>query len=399
MNQDLGLRILSQILGWSDDEAREEFAWLRLMARLKYDGYRDFLAGARFIESLAIWLQQFKNEDRKLAYAFVRSSLVYVGPGEMQRLVELFFPSVVQNRLQNIISARLGIPKYKLPSNLKAQKDLEILRRKTLFMALSEGARMDTVRHSNAGVLSNEQFVVATQLDRDKWHDLLGNLRTDLKDPGAKFALVYLIDDFMGTGTSLLRYNEEKKKWGGKLVRFRDSVSLARKSGEMPFENNWQLGVHHYLAGDAAVKAVVNREIEARSAFIETSKIPSFIQNLLKPLGLLQNERTWAGDVQFSFGMIFPPGFPINEPNNSAHPFIPLTNSYYDPIIRTKHTDVGGVKHMGLGYGGCALPLILEHNTPNNSVSLLWAETDGGVRDGVEAPAMRPLFRRRQRHS
>ena len=54
MNQDLGLRILSQILDWPDEHARKEFDWLRLMARLKYDGYRDFQAGMRFIESLAV---------------------------------------------------------------------------------------------------------------------------------------------------------------------------------------------------------------------------------------------------------------------------------------------------------------------------------------------------------
>ena len=48
MNQDLGLKILAQIMHWSDERAREEYRWLRLMARLKYDGYRDFQAGMRF---------------------------------------------------------------------------------------------------------------------------------------------------------------------------------------------------------------------------------------------------------------------------------------------------------------------------------------------------------------
>lgn len=47
-------------------------------------------------------------------------------------------------------------------------------------------------------------------------------------------------------------------------------------------------------------------------------------------------------------------------------------------MLRTTHTDVGGVEHLGLGYGGCALPLVLDHNTPNNSVALLWAETEAG---------------------
>jgi len=59
MNQDLALRVLGQIMAWNDEQARDEFRWLRLMARLKYDGYRDFQAGMRFIESLATWLQQF----------------------------------------------------------------------------------------------------------------------------------------------------------------------------------------------------------------------------------------------------------------------------------------------------------------------------------------------------
>ena len=66
-----------------------------------------------------------------------------------------------------------------------------------------------------------------------------------------------------------------------------------------------------------------------------------------------------------------------------------LTEIYYDPKIETKHTNVGGVAHLGLGYGGCALPLVLDHNTPNNAVALLWAETDGGQKDSVMLPAMR----------
>ena len=95
MNQELGLRILSGILEWSDEQARREFEWLRLMARLKYDGYRDFQAGMRFIESLATWLQQFERAERQVAYRFLRTTLLYIGPAEMQRLVEQFYPRFV----------------------------------------------------------------------------------------------------------------------------------------------------------------------------------------------------------------------------------------------------------------------------------------------------------------
>jgi hypothetical protein len=78
-------------------------------------------------------------------------------------------------------------------------------------------------------------------------------------------------------------------------------------------------------------------------------------------------------------------------------PFIALTKKYYDPRIRNTHTDKGGTTDISLGYAGCALPLVLDHNTPNNSVALLWAESE--PQESYDGRMMRPLFRRRQRHS
>lgn len=380
MNQDLGLKVLSQIMNWSDDRARKEFEWLRLMARLKYDGYRDFKAGMRFIESLATWLQQFAAAERESAYAFVRESLVYIGPSEMQRLVEQFYPRTVSDRLTRTVAAERALPIYRVLADPDARAAAERLRRQTLFMGLSDGARIDTVRHANAGLLSNEQLVQGTQVDKEKWQDLLDNLRADQKDPMARFRLVYLIDDFAGTGTSFLRYDEAKAKWKGKLFRFRDSIQSALDGldGDAFFTPDWELCIHHYVASSAAAAAIERRLGEAAIALAGNG---------------------WAQAMHASFGMILPPTLPIDAMPERHADFIKLTQTYYDPKIRTKHTDVGGVEHLGLGYGGCALPLVLDHNTPNNAVALLWAETDGGDRDGVIAPAMRPLFRRRQRHA
>jgi hypothetical protein len=245
-------------------------------------------------------------------------------------------------------------------------------------MGLSDGARIDGIRHSNAGLLSNEQLVIAAQVDPDKWKDLLVSLREDLKDDTARFKLIYLIDDFAGTGTSFFRYNDKKKKWTGKLVRFRDS--LANALGEVPdlMADDWQLCIHHYLASTAAKQAIADRLKQAEAEL----------------------DAPWRSkSIDSTFGTVFPSDFPLMTGRDDG--FIALTQKYYDPIIRSKHTDVGGVMHLGLGYGGCALPLVLEHNTPNNAVALLWAETAGGPREGLDAsaPAMRPLFRRRQRHS
>ena len=380
MNQDLGLKILGDVMQWDDERSREEFRWLRLMARLKYDGYRDFQAGMRFIESLITWLQQFKQAERETAYAFVRRTLVYIGPSEMQKLVEQFYPRTVRERLITTVAAERKIPVHRVLAGPDALAATDRLRRQTLVMGLSDGARIDIIRHSNVGLLTNEQLVIATQVDSDKWQDLLSNLREELADPDAKFRLVYLVDDFAGTGTSFLRHNDTKKKWTGKLMRFRDSIVAAQQAlnGESPFSTDWQLCVHHYAASAAAAKDIVGRIDQAK-------------QELAGP--------GWAVETHFSFGAVLPPTLPLGSVPGRDDAFIALTNSYYDPILRTKHTDVGGATHLGLGYGGCALPLVLDHNTPNNSVALLWAETGGGNRNGMQAPAMRPLFRRRQRHS
>lgn len=379
MNQDLALKVLAQIMHWDDENARKEFQWLKLMARLKYDGYRDFQAGMRFVESLATWLQQFSNlSERKTAYDFVRKALVYIGPGEMQHLVEQFYPRTVRDRIVHMVAAEREIPSYRVLVDRDAQKAEQRLRRQTLFMGLSDGARIDTIRRANSGFLSNEQFVSSTQVDTEKWRDLREHLRKELDDPRARFRLVYLIDDFAGTGKSFLRFDGKEAK--GKLVRFRRSVEDASKdlNGDSLFDDDWELCVHHYVVTSAAEESVKKR-----------------LEKATADAGYRDG---WARKMHSSRGMVLPSETPIDAVSGRHDDFIRLTRTYYDPRIQTKHTDIGGVLHLGLGFGGCALPLVLEHNTPNNSVALLWAETDGGDRDGTPAPAMRPLFRRRQRH-
>ena len=377
MNQDLALKILSKIMDWDDSRASDEFRWLRLMARLKYDGYRDFQAGMRFVESLSTWLQQFSLQERETAYQFVKNRLVYIGPGQMRRLVEQFYPNIIQKNIIDQVASNANIPAYLGLKNKKEHEAADRLRRQTLVMGLSDGARIDILRHANVGRLSNEQLVLAPQVDTIKWKDLLKDLRRDLNDPNVRFRQLYLVDDFTATGTSFFRWNKQKEEWSGKLTRFLQSVNSAQDEMEEDklFETDWKIGVHHYLSSAHASKKIIERLENAN--------------DYLKKMG-------YSKDISVTFGAVFPADMPIDKSNDLDKKFIELTRKYYDPIIRTKHTDVGGVEHMGLGYGGCALPVVLEHNTPNNSVALLWAETSG---DRKTIPAMRPLFRRRQRHT
>ncbi len=47
MKRERALKVLSEIMRWDGERADHEFAWLSLMAQIKYDGYRDYLAGSR----------------------------------------------------------------------------------------------------------------------------------------------------------------------------------------------------------------------------------------------------------------------------------------------------------------------------------------------------------------
>jgi hypothetical protein len=375
MNQTLGLRLLGEVMQWSDEQARDEFRWLKLMSRFRYDGYEDFRAGVRFLERLSVWLQQFKPEDRETAYQFIKNRLVYLGPAEMQLLVERMYPEVIERRLLRAVSTARGIPPYSLWQNPAAVSDLKALRRKSLFMALSDGARIDEFRRANVGVLSNEQIVVATQLDASKWRDLLKELRKD-QGSSATFEEVYLIDDFVASGTTLLRFDDEEKSWKGKLVKFRDTLNEAQAalSGASIVADTAQIHIHHYVASAYAGSIIRERVLGMRRS---TAKAE------------------WLDRVTFSFGYLLPVDLPLTKESPEA--FRKLVEHYYDPSLQNRHSAVSGIDSIMFGYKECGLPLVFEHNTPNNSLPLLWAETAGDKAKAVHS--MRPLFRRRQRHS
>lgn len=371
MEETRALRILTRIMSWEDERATEEFAWLRMMARVKYDGYRDFLAGMRFLESLAAWLQQFAPEDRETAYELLRKRLIYVSPAEMQRLVELFFPTTMERHLIDMVARRRGVPHYKVLADRALRDELNSLRRRTLIMGLSDGARLDILRHSTVGILSNEQFVIQTQVDAPKWHDLVKDLR-DVEGKDASFEVIYLVDDFMGSGSSFLRFDVEKTRWTGKLPKFLDSL---RPVEENVAGSDWQLCIHHYLATERA-----------------QTQLP---QTLAEAQQVLDLERA----PTVTFGAVIPAEYGIVQGRAADAKLITLTQNYYNASIETDHTRKGGVPHLGLGYSACALPLVLDHNTPNNSLAVLWAEADARTVNKVAYPEVRPLFRRRQRHT
>lgn len=389
MDRNLTLEVLGEIMGWpiDGDKATDEYRWLTLMSKFKYDNYSGFQPGVRFIENLVYWLLQFDKKDREAAYSFIRGKLVYISSKEMLKLVSIFYPEYVEPFLVKKTAEKLSVRRHHVWVHESAKKQLERLRRKTLFVGLSDGAKMDEFRRSNIGVISNEQVIVTPQVDDEKWRDLLKELRKDKENYSSeeRFSSVFLVDDFTASGTSLIRYSKNEEtgasRWKGKMEKFFSTIARVEEDlGEKVFEDDWEIHVHHHLATHQAAKGDNRVEVRYRNA-IASGGVGS-----------------WHSRINFTFGHILP----INLPLTSGPPdqFLELAKSdkYYNQVLNENpHNKEGGVVDIRLGYAECALPLILEHNTPNNSLPLIWAETPGSIENKIHE--MRPLFFRRQRHT
>jgi hypothetical protein len=152
MNEALALRLLRKIMEWDEETATREYRWLRLMSRLKFDGYRDYLAGVRFAESLAGWLSQFDYQHREAAYDFIKNRLIYFSPLEIQRLVEQLYPRFVEPRLREDAGCAASVAPYMVWANAESRKVFDRKRRQVLFIGLSDGARLDVLRRANSGL-------------------------------------------------------------------------------------------------------------------------------------------------------------------------------------------------------------------------------------------------------
>lgn len=395
----LALNLIAKVMDWDDIEATQEYEWLRLMAGVKYDGYSDFAAGAGFLEALVDWLHQFQPADRKVAYRFVKERLVYISSAEMQRVIEAFLPEVVTPYLRRCVAEDNGIGAHEVWATVEHAKAFSDRMRACLFVGLSDGSRIDILRRANAGRLSQEQVIPMMNVDNEKWRSLGKDLR-DEQGSEAKFQDVYLIDDFTASGTTFVRINEDGLP-KGKLPKFENIIQEAKKAiGEdFPIAEGFRLHIHHYVSTTQARAALDERigsvasDMDNRSFNAEFLSREGLTEGLLLgddlPLGFLSSEVKPQGKVEVESD-----GLKSNR--TSDRDMIKLCEDAYDPALfqrLEKHCREAGMSTMCYGYGHCALPLILEHNTPNNSVPLLWAETGTPTK-----PSMRPLFHRRDRH-
>src|SRR5260370_9527896 len=97
MRDNLAERLLAKVMSWTPEDVSRERPMLQAMAAYKYDEYRQFSPGKRFVESLALWLDQFETlTERQAAYDFVKTRLVFISDAELGHLVSMAYHDFVR---------------------------------------------------------------------------------------------------------------------------------------------------------------------------------------------------------------------------------------------------------------------------------------------------------------
>jgi len=344
-------KVISSIDEIDEDMTQSYIKYFQALARYKYDNYQQYSAGLRFIETLAIWLEQFDSIDKKIALDFIMNRIVYISSSEINLIAESCFIDKLQYILINITAIKINVPEYKL-KHIEKSYEYEVLKRQSLFCGLSDGARLDIFRRANTGILSHEQIYLTYELSEQRVSKMKDELIEDLNNrfklelnkdsEQAKFKTLFLIDDFSASGTSYLKQNDKGELKGKIAGLYKDLFDPSKTIYDSVFDKrNLKIYIILYICSTQA-------KITIESNFDKLFEIYNH-----KPELIIMHEL----DEQYQIK------------NHEGIFDICKKEKYYDKeLIEDKHTQ----KNIQLGFSDCALPLILEHNTPNNSVPLLW---------------------------
>lgn len=358
MKDELAERTLARQMGWEEEDETERLRAavgdLQALARLKYDSYGMFRPGVKFLESLVGWLDQFDPAEREDALRFVLGGLLFLPFAEIDHLISCVYPDFVRQALLDRVARVTEQERFHV-TRLAAEPAFRELQRRTLVLGLSDGARLDQLRRASPS-LSTEQFHPTYWVEGAALEDRRQALAEALEQYGLSdaentFAQVILVDDFSGSGFSMLRANAGGG-YAGKLWR----IQKLLQDHPQHFADNVEVLIVLYVA---------------------TAQARDHLNRLMTQAGLNWDLRAV---------MQLPDEIRVTQrwPSVSA-----LCNKYYDALLDDHHK--GSVP---LGFEQCELPLVLQHNTPNNSICLLWGDTVG--RDG--ARPLRALFPRYERH-
>jgi len=367
MRDALAERLLAQVMDWTPEDVARERPDLQALAIYKYDEYQRFFPGMRFVESLASWLSQFEQlDERRKAYAFVKKRMLFCSAAELNHLVSIAYHDHVRPWLLKRVARDEGIDGH-LVGRVAVHPQFRVRQRQCLFLGLSDGARTDVFRRANSTELSHEQILQTYEVSAPRVEELLSKLSDGIAAilgatppvEETKFRTVVLLDDFSGSGLSYVRRGEGN--------------SLKGKIGEFHCDLMRADGYMHQLVDVAHLEVIV-------VLYVATEQARTHLESFA---GEMWSERGAECSI-----MVLSPLTGVRPiARDDDDEMVAIIEKYYDPSIEDQHTKVGGTD-LKYGFSGCGLPLVLGHNTPNNSLALLWADTG----------QMRGLFPRVSRH-
>jgi len=352
----LAERLLATVMKWTPDDVARERPILQALANLKYDDYQQFSPGMRFVESLALWLEQFKTLDEKLiAYNFIKDHLIFFSHEELSHFAETAYPDYIRPHLIDVIVKDQKIA-YCNIENISQSDKFKDIQTNTFFFGLSDGARIDPFRRFNRD-LTHEQIFQDYRLSNQKLMELVDRF---VKIDGlAPIRALVLIDDFTASGISFIRKDNDIS-YTGKLIKFFEAIRNDTNWHKLVDLSKTLIIIVFYIATDYAIN-----EIKTKLTDYLSNTCSNIIISVVQPISDDFRIRPGCGDK-----------------------FTTLIESYYDSSLEDDHTRKGGTD-LKYGFSECGLPVVLQHNSPNNSLFLLWAE---------EQSSIRSLFPRVSRH-
>lgn len=415
MKRELTLQFLQRTLPnppWDEDSLRKILDDLRVLADYKYNKYEMYQPARLFFESLNLFLNRFAEPDRTTVLRFIREHLIFISREEFQQLAHVLYYDRIRQKQLDLAATTSGIPRYQL-TKLIASNEFKRIQRASLYVALSDGARIDYFRRQNLDI-NNEQVLAAYYVGDDKVEDVLKELRKELGDDDALFQCVFFLDDFCGSGRTLLRevvsadvppdfileiseglkgklsFNEEKHQieWNYKgAINNDDTTLLQTLSARDDVKRAIGALIQSCADRNTSIKGSLKRisteplmNIVAANAHVyfapllateySVSRLRDLTHRLPEPLNSL--DIIPAASVSNAVRILPGGGEDIAQ----------LCERYYDKQLEDRHTST-----VMYGYDDCGLPVVLHHNTPNNSLYFLWARKWGD-----------PLFPRFERH-
>lgn len=294
---------------------------------LRYDSYRGYNNTESFVYKLANWLNQFDTVfERKIMLDFISEKLVYVSEKEIYEIIRTIVPDIL-------------LPIYKKRYQQKWYQYLC----QTIFIGMSDGAHMDLFRYYNE-LLDNHQVHMEYELADTKCENIIRKIKKNIIIEGCNEINIVLLDDFSGSGIGYFRY---ENSWKGKMYKSLNSIIKNFSS----YKKIKVFFIPYFL----------------------TLKAYTYILDCVSKL--------YHNSVEF---MIIP-ARKVSQIDISKEEECIINKKFNNDLFNDPNYMIGKHEKPYLGFDQTQICFVLYHNTPNNSLPIIWS--------GENA-----LFKRKNRH-